>query len=156
MADFISTTPSCLPAEVYRLYLRILGGLLLGNTDMHFKNFAMLHTSGGFRLSPSYDQVAAALYDYKTIALAIGGVSDLSWSDLKAKSLVRLGEDFGLSAAAIRMAHEKLAKRKDAMLDTINENEFAPKRAKDDLIKLVKRRWNGTFSLIGRALSKKR
>jgi len=47
MADFIQTTPGCLAAEKYRLYARILAGLLLGNTDMHFKNFAMFHTPPG-------------------------------------------------------------------------------------------------------------
>ena len=113
MAEFIRNTPRCLPAEIYRLYLRILAGLLLGNTDMHFKNFAMFHTPEGFRLTPSYDQVAAALYDYKTVALAIGGASDMSWTNLKARSLIRLGEDFGLSPAAMNMAYEQLVKRKD-------------------------------------------
>ncbi len=51
MADFIRATPGCLPVEIYRLYLRILAGLLLGNTDMHFKNFAMFHTPEGLRLT---------------------------------------------------------------------------------------------------------
>ncbi len=156
MADFIRHTPGCLPAEIYRLYLRILAGMLLGNTDMHFKNFAMFHTPEGLRLTPSYDQVAAALYGYKTVALAIGGAADLSWSALKAKSLVRLGDEFGLPAAAISMAHEQFAKRKEAMLDSIAQEDLAAKKLKESLIQLVKKRWNGTFSLIGQALSKKR
>ena len=156
MADFIRNTPGCLPAEIYRLYLRILAGLLLGNTDMHFKNFAMFHTPEGFRLTPSYDQVAAALYEYKTLALAIGNAADLSWSSLKARSLIRLGDDFGLSRAAMNMAYERLASRKDAMLDAINEDNLGTKAMKNNLLKLVKKRWNGTFNLIGPALSKKR
>ncbi len=155
MADFIRATPGCLPVEIYRLYLRILAGLLLGNTDMHFKNFAMFHTPEGLRLTPSYDQVAAALYDYKTIALAIGSVREIPWPTLKARTLLRLGHDFGLSPSAIHMAHEHLAKYKDAALDTINENQIAPKTMKNSLTNLVKKRWNGTFSSIGRALSKK-
>ncbi len=40
---------------------------------MHFKNFAMFHTSAGVRLTPSYDQVGACLYNYKSMALSIGG-----------------------------------------------------------------------------------
>jgi serine/threonine-protein kinase HipA len=39
MSDFIKNTKGCLLIENYRLYGRILAGLLLGNTDMHFKNF---------------------------------------------------------------------------------------------------------------------
>jgi len=60
MSDFIKNTPGCLPIEIYRLFGRILAGILLGDTDMHFKNFAMFHTLEGFRLTPSYDQVAAS------------------------------------------------------------------------------------------------
>jgi len=156
MADFMRATPGCLPVEIYRLYLRILAGLLLGNTDMHFKNFAMFHTADGLRLTPSYDQVAAALYDYKTVALAIGGVEDMSWPALKARSLIRLGEEFGLSPAVMKMGYEQLAKRKDVMLEVINEDKFGTETMKDDLVNLVKKRWNGTFSLIGQYLSKKR
>lgn len=69
--------PRCLPAEIYRLYLRILAGLLLGNTDMHLKNFAMFCTDAGLRLSPAYDAISASLYGYKTIALSIDGAANL-------------------------------------------------------------------------------
>jgi serine/threonine-protein kinase HipA len=123
---------------------------------MHFKNFAMFHTRDGLRLTPSYDQVAAALYGYKSVALAIGGARELSWSELKSKSIIRLGEDLGLSHAAIKMAHEHFTKRKEALLDAINEEECGRQRLKDKLIDLVKKRWNGTFSFIGQTLSKKR
>jgi len=56
MADFIGNTEGCLPTQNFILYKRILVGLLLGNTDMHFKNFSMFHTNAGYRLTPSYDQ----------------------------------------------------------------------------------------------------
>ena len=140
MADFMRGTRGCWPTEIYRLYLRILGGLLVGNTDMHFKNFGLFHAPGGFRLTPSYDQVAAALYGYKTVALAMGGAADRRWTTLRAKHLVRLGEEFGLSAAAIEMALAHLAKRKDAAAEAIGGAEFGTQRMKDDLIELVKKR----------------
>lgn len=87
MADFIRETPGCLPAEIYRLYLRILAGLLLGNTDMHLKNFAMVQTEAGLRLSPAYDAVSAAVYGYKTIALSIGGTPNIPIGNLKPQTL---------------------------------------------------------------------
>ena len=77
MADFILNTPGCLPTEVYRLYKRIIAGFLLGNTDMHLKNFAMFHTPNGFRLTPTYDQVSAIIYNYKTVALSVLGTKDM-------------------------------------------------------------------------------
>lgn len=155
MADFIGQTPGCLPAEIYRLYLRILAGLLLGNTDMHLKNFAMLYTEAGLRLTPAYDAVAAALYGYNTIALSISGSSHIPLGDLKARSLIHLGEEFGLPAPAIAMATGHLEKRKEAAQDAIAESKTGAAALRDAIINLMGKRWNGTFALIGKALSKK-
>lgn len=155
MADFILGTDGCLPTQAYLLYRRILAGLLLGNTDMHLKNFAMFHTEAGLRLTPSYDQVAASLYNYKTLALTIAGSKDHPIGDLKGRHLTLLGEEFGLSPAAIIMALEGLEKHIDAAKDAIQEAPLGTADFKDNLIKLIGKRWNGTFALIGKTLSKK-
>lgn len=156
MADFIRQEPRCLPSEIYRLYTRILGGLLLGNTDMHFKNFALFDTSEGYRLTPNYDQVAAALYQYKTVALAIGGESDMAWGSLKAGNIIKLGQEFALKPAAIQMAINNIAQNFSAAKEAIFEAKLGTQKFKDDLIKLMEKRWNGTFALIGQVLLKKR
>lgn len=155
MADFILGTDGCLPTQAYLLYRRILAGLLLGNTDMHLKNFAMFHTNAGLRLTPSYDQVAASLYNYKTLALKIAGSKDHAIGDLKGRHLTLLGEEFGLSPAAINMAAQGLEKHIEAAKDAIQEAPLGGADFKDNLIKLIGKRWNGTFALIGKALSKK-
>ena len=155
MADFIRQTPGCLPAEIYRLYLRILAGLLLGNTDMHLKNFAMFHTDSGLRLTPAYDAVSAALYGYKTIALSISGSANIPIGDLKARTLIRLGEEYELPEQAIAMAAAQLEKRKEAAKDTIAESKIGTASLRDEIINFMEKRWNGTFALIGKALSKK-
>lgn len=155
MADFILGTDGCLPTQAYLLYRRILAGLLLGNTDMHLKNFAMFHTDAGLRLTPSYDQVAASLYNYKTLALKIAGSKDHPIGDLKARHLTLLGEEFGLSPAAINMAAQGLEKHIEAAKDAIQDAPLGGADFKDNLIKLIGKRWNGTFALIGKALSKK-
>lgn len=153
MAEFILQTNGCLPTQAYLLYRRILAGLLLGNTDMHFKNFAMLHTPQGLRFTPSYDQVAASLYQYKTVALSIAGASDLPIGNLKPANMIRLGEEFGLSPAAINMAVDGLIKNLDMAKQAISNAEFGSDNLKNNLIKLMEKRWNGTFALIGKTLS---
>lgn len=164
MADFILGTDGCLPTQAYLLYRRILAGLLLGNTDMHLKNFAMFHTGEGLRLTPSYDQVAASLYNYKTLALKIAGSKDHPIGDLKGRHLILLGEEFGLSPAAINMAAQGLEKNIEAAKDAIQDASLHTTKGggaifKDDLIKLMGKRWNGTFqnlgALIGKTLSKR-
>ena len=153
MADFILETDGCLPTQAYVLYRRILTGLLLGNTDMHLKNFAMLHTESGLRLTPSYDQVSASLYDYRTLALGIARSRDHHIGKLKSRHLILLGEEFRLSPNAIAMVAENLYKNIEAAKDAINEAPFGAIPLKDNLIKLMVKRWNGTFNLIGKALS---
>jgi len=155
MADFIRTTPNCVPTENFRLYGRILAGLLLGNTDMHLKNFAMFHTPNGLRLTPAYDEVAASLYAYETIALAMAGASNRRISELKAKHIIVLGQEFKLQPEAINMMVAQLAKRKEAAKQAIIEADVNNPKLKDKLINLMEKRWNGTFASIGKVLSKK-
>ncbi|MBK8378510.1 MAG: HipA domain-containing protein [Nitrospira sp.] len=155
MADFIRQTPGCLPAEVYRLYLRILAGILLGNTDMHLKNFAMFHTEAGLRLTPAYDAVSATLYGYNTIALSICGSAHIPISEVKARTLIRLGEEFGLSKPAMAMAAGHLEKRREAARNAIAESTTGTPELRDAIITFMEKRWNGTFALIGKSLSKK-
>lgn len=156
MADFILESEVCLPTQAYLLYQRILTGLLLGNTDMHLKNFAMAHAAGGLRLAPSYDQVAASLYDYKTLALSLGGSSNRQIGSIKASHLVILGDEFRLPHAAVKMAVEVLEKNIEAARDAIIDAKLGSNGLKDNLIKLIGKRWNGTFASIGKVLSKKR
>jgi len=155
MADFMRTN-RCLPVEIYRLYQRISAGILLGNTDMHFKNFAMTHNPEGLRLTPSYDQVAAALYDYKTIALELAGAKNFRIGKLNARHLIRLGKEFELTDAMIQMAVDQLENQLDGAESVIQQAVFGAQSLKDSLTQLMRKRWNGTFALIGKQLSKKR
>ncbi len=155
MADFIHQVEGCLPVQIYLLYRRILAGLILGNTDMHLKNFAMLHTQAGLRLTPAYDQVAASLYNYKSLALAIGNVNDRLMGSLKARHLVILGEEFGLSKGMIHVAVQSLERNIEAAKDAIAQAPIAEDALKKELIQLIGKRWNGTYALIGKTLLKK-
>ncbi len=156
MAKFIDSTNNCLPSECYRLYLRIIAGLLLGNTDMHFKNFAMIQTQTGYRLSPSYDQVAAAIYHYKTVALAVSSSSNFMLGKLKPGNIIKLGQEYSLSADAINMAVLQLEKKINAAENAVAEACLGSTAFKNKIITMMRKRWNGTFALIGQALSKRR
>ncbi len=155
MADFIIREKGCMPVQNYALYHRILAGLLLGNTDMHFKNFAMFHTPEGFRFTPSYDQLAVSYYDYKTIALKIAGASNLPIGNLKPRSVIRLGEEFKLSRAAINMAVENMRRNLHAAKEAITEAQVGSEKLKNGLIEIMEKRWNGSFDLIGKILLSK-
>jgi len=156
MGRFICTKPSCLPVEADKLYKRILACLLIGNTDAHFKNFAMFHTRDGLRLTPAYDLVAAARYDiYHTIALKIDGVRDLSIGLLKSKHLVGMGSHFGLSENAIQDTVTEIGKRLPVAQTAISESDVGTKFLRDKLVDIMEKRWKGSFSSIGSLLSKR-
>ena len=74
----------------------VLVNQLLGNSDAHGKNFALLYEPGsGVRLAPLYDIVSTAVYPDVTerMAMAIGGVEDPEEVDLAAWK--RLAEECG-------------------------------------------------------------
>jgi serine/threonine-protein kinase HipA len=74
---------------------------------------------------------------------------------VKARTLIRLGEEFALSKQAMAMAAGQLDIRKEAARDAIAESKAGTADLRDALINFMGKRWNGTFALIGHALSKK-
>jgi serine/threonine-protein kinase HipA len=158
MGKFILTTPGCTPVDAWRLYRRILACVLTGNTDAHLKNFAMLHTPDGLRLTPAYDLVASALYlNYQTLALAVDGAENRKIKDLKPKHLIALGEAYGLNQGSLLETWQHLERRRGVAEKSVTA--AAKKIGQQDLgqrlIEFMEHRWNGTFSSIGNLLSQK-
>jgi serine/threonine-protein kinase HipA len=135
-------------AELYRLFLRILAGFLVGNTDMHSKNFAVFHAPEGLVLTPSYDQVCATLYKYKNLALNISGANDLALGDLKPKHIFHLAEKFLINRPVLKMCLEQLDKNVPSAIEAILASEIGSKTLKEKIVKVMKARWNGTFKII--------
>ncbi len=157
LGNFINTTPGCIPAEADRLYRRILACLIVGNTDAHFKNFAMLHTRDGLRLTPSYDLVAANRYSqFHTIALSIGSASNLDIGNLKPKHIIDLGRGFGLNDKIILDATNELKRNLAAAKQAISTAKIdCSLKLRSKLIDIMEKRWNGSFDSIGPLLSQR-
>jgi serine/threonine-protein kinase HipA len=156
MGDFINQTDGRLPSQVFLLYSRILAGFLIGNTDMHLKNFAMFKgQDGNIRLTSTYDMVCASIYDYKTIALEIGRTKDLAITQLKPANIIKLGEEFSLNAKTIAMAVNGLMKNLESAKKAILNSEIGSDKLKQQLVIFIEKRWNTAFALIGHTLSKK-
>lgn len=157
LGAFILSSSDCVPAEAERLFRRILACFLLGNTDAHLKNFAMMHSDAGLRLTPAYDLVASAYYrQYNTLALSILGARSLRLAVLAPKHVVGLATAYGLSAEVILLAVEDLNKRRGALVQVIESDPFAGRAMREGLLSLVEKRWNATFASIGTTLSKRR
>jgi len=61
--------------DLARFFTRLILFVLIGNADAHLKNFSLLETPTGLRLSPLYDVVNTALYEHydQALALRLGG-----------------------------------------------------------------------------------
>ncbi|MBL4837118.1 MAG: HipA domain-containing protein [Kordiimonadaceae bacterium] len=158
MAQFILTNGDiCLKAECDTLFRRIMACIITGNTDAHLKNFAMMHTDSGLRLTPCYDLVGSACYpEYQQIALGIDTTHDLRIAKLTAKNIVRLAGLFGLPDAAVMFALEEFSGRMDKAHSDVDKAKKVDQQIKDKLHEQMEKRWNAAFASIGTYLSKKR
>ncbi|MBS0234170.1 MAG: HipA domain-containing protein [Proteobacteria bacterium] len=98
--------------DLARLFRRIVLFVLIGNCDGHLKNFSLLETASGLRLSPAYDIVNTALYDGfdQTLALRLGG-QRMQLSRLTRGDLVAFAARIGLGARATQQILEDLERR---------------------------------------------
>lgn len=88
----------------------ILVNQLLGNSDAHGKNFALLYEpDSGVRLAPLYDIVSTAVYPEVTerMAMAIGGIDDPEQVDPAAWS--RLAEECGFGGGIVPLVRKRAA-----------------------------------------------
>ncbi len=100
------------------------------------------------RLTPSYDQVAAVLYGFDELALAIGGTSNLRLKELQPKNIRTLGEECGLSPDEILVACQNLGQNLKPATEAIQNAELESENLKQELVTLMNKRWLGTFSNI--------
>ncbi|HEX4044482.1 MAG TPA: HipA domain-containing protein [Gammaproteobacteria bacterium] len=157
MGRFILNTPGCMPAEADKLFHRILACLLVGNTDAHFKNFAMFHIRDGLRLTPLYDLVASSIYpEYQAIALDVCGVRNMAIGRLDGKHLIRMGEGFGVKAEIVVTLTEILGKQLPKALAAVEQSSIGTSQLRKKLLDKMEKRWNGSFALTGQRLLKKR
>jgi len=146
-----------IPAEAYRLMSRVLACLLVGNTDAHYKNFAMFHERGGLRLTPAYDLVAASLYPrYQSIALSIGGITGLTIGQLLPKHLLAMGNGFGIDESALVAAVDDLRLHLPDALAAVENSDVGSKQLRSRLIANMEKRWKSSFELTGPLSSKRR
>ena len=101
---------------VKQFYARLMTQFLLGNSDNHSKNFALFtgFEGGQWRMTPDYDLAPTVNYHKSDLALyatphrhfANGRMEDSKekYGSLDAKTLVQLGESFGLNIEEIASA----------------------------------------------------
>jgi serine/threonine-protein kinase HipA len=117
---------------------RIIFNFLIGNADMHLKNYSLIETDNGMRLSPSYDLLSTYLAipeDKEESALTINGKkARLSIDDFKA-----LAETISIAPLTFKKTIANFCKRTSNAVNII-EKSLLPDMLKDSLMSLFIKR----------------
>ena len=121
--------------EVVRFYEIVLASYLMGNADMHLKNFSLIQDSKLFRLAPAYDMVATKLLmpnDKEELALTLNGKkSKLNRSDFESAML-----NAGLPTKAIQNLFDRILAETEKWEQLI-EQSFVTQRKREHLFQLI-------------------
>lgn len=94
---------------------------LVGNNDMHLKNFSMIETPAGWGLAPAYDLLNVAIVfpeDKEELALNLRGKK----KKLKREHFEQLGEGLGLSPKQIKGTFKRMLKNQSKASHWIDQS----------------------------------
>lgn len=120
------------------LFERVIFNYLIGNSDMHLKNYSLIETQQGMRLAPAYDFLSTVLVlpdDTEESALTIHGKK----SNLKKDDFKALAESLGIPESVSRKIFKKFVNSTTKVAQTI-EQGFLPDDMKHALVNLFKTR----------------
>ena len=111
--------------DIYRIFKRLIAFVILGNTDCHLKNWSLLETSSGLRLSPIYDVLNTYIYGaqgYSTIFGLKFKDQKHNWQEYDRKLLEEIGTAaLELGDKAINRAFSEIESRQDALFTRLNQ-----------------------------------
>ncbi len=161
MADFIAEHASSAKqngiktdlGDLRVLFRRIAVDMLIGNTDAHLKNFALMKAGNVYRLTPNYDLLSSAMYaDFKQVALEVGGKKLYNIGQLDAKRVIGLADEFRLSREELQEDVAMIEKNLPKAFEVIDAYKNVSPETADHFRKFMQARWNGAFKTIKTAL----
>ncbi len=128
--------------ESIELFKIILFSFLVGNNDMHLKNFSLIYNKDEIKLAPAYDLLAVRLVipkykDDDELALSIAGKK----KNIGKKQFYSLGEKYMLNTQQIDYVFTKFSQQLSKCCELI-EVSFLPKGMQEELINLLKERFS--------------
>ena len=124
--------------ELTNFYERVVFNFLIGNGDMHLKNWALVETANTTKLAPCYDFVASRLFIPREdeSALTINGKKN----KLTRPDFDKLAQNLELEEKGVENIFENLQEIKPAIISMIQGSDINAYR-KNDWIKLIKDRY---------------
>jgi len=129
--------------DLLRFIELLLHSFIIGNADMHLKNFSFITDNLNFiHLSPAYDLVATRLLipehlDKEELALPINGRKN----NIRLKDFYVLASDYNIPNKVITNIVKRINSKIGKIEDLIKRS-FLPEKQKNDFILLIKERIN--------------
>ena len=109
---------------------------VIGNTDMHLKNFSLMRGQDGYFLSPFYDILPVLMVVGQTeMALTVNGKNQ----KLTKNDFISFGENIGLTKTLVIDLINAILERLDDMYSFIEQSPITQDK-KEELIKLIQSR----------------
>ena len=127
--------------DLSELFLRVVFSFLVGNSDMHLKNFSLVETSAGsqrYVLSEAYDMLPVNVIlpeDDEELALTVNGKKH----HIHRNDFLKFAETSGISREAAVKMIQKLLSMQDQYLRMCEES-YLPNHLKERLVVLINER----------------
>lgn len=124
--------------DMSELFLRVIGSFVMGNSDMHLKNFSLKETEPGnrkFQLSKAYDMLPVNIVmpeDKEQLALTINGKK----RNIHKKDFLILAASCEIPVNAAKHMIEKICSQKDKLLQMVDE-AYLSEEQKDRVKELI-------------------
>ena len=123
------------------LFMRLVFSFVVGNSDMHLKNFSLIETgeaSNAFVLSPAYDLLPVNVImpeDTEEFALALNGKK----THIRKRDFFVFAEECGISKASAEKMIAKIVSMKPKYIDMCN-GSLLPDHLKERFAQLIEQR----------------
>ncbi len=113
--------------DLSELFLRVVFSFIIGNSDMHLKNFSLIETEPGnrrFYLSGAYDMLPVSIIlpeDDEQLALTLNGKK----RNIKRKDFPAFAENCGISLKSAEAMLEKICSLKDAFVSQCDQADLS-------------------------------
>ena len=140
-AKVIGRYSSQVGLDMTELFMRLVFSFVVGNSDMHLKNFSLIETgesSNTFVLSPAYDLLPVNVImpeDTEEFALALNGKK----THIRKKDFFVFAEECGISKASAQKMIAKIVSMKPKYIDMCNDS-LLPDHLKERFAQLIEQR----------------
>ena len=120
--------------DARRFFKRLAAYVILGNVDCHLKNWSLLETEDGLRLSPAYDVLNGYIYGAEGYTTRFGlriGEDRLQWESYDRDLLLEIARQIDLpkraaegALAELKKREKPLSKRLEASLALVEQRSW--------------------------------